>query len=108
MAKSIEIVVRADADQDDCLSAAAASYVEEHPELGGYDLAPRWQDEDDRTLVVLTIPAWAADERFGLVRLLQASGGFGEWQREPGKLSPEDLFADSADIDAGRWAPPGA
>lgn len=62
MAKSIEIVVRADADQDDCLSAAAASYVEEHPELGGYDLAPRWQDEDDRTLVVLTIPAWAATE----------------------------------------------
>lgn len=63
MAKSVEIVVRADADQDDCLSAAAASYVEEHPELGGYDLAPRWQDEDDRTIVVLTVPAWSVEDK---------------------------------------------
>ena len=55
MSKSIEIVVSADADQDDCLAAAADEYLEEHPELHGYDLAPRWGD-DDRETVVLAVP----------------------------------------------------
>lgn len=54
------ITVRADADQDDCLTAAADEYVAEHPELAGWDLAPRWADED-RERVALTVPQWHAD-----------------------------------------------
>jgi hypothetical protein len=61
MARSIEITVRADADLDDCLTGAAEAYVAEHPELAGYDLLPRWTDEDDRETVTLTVPAWAAN-----------------------------------------------
>lgn len=57
MAKSIEITVRADADLDDCLTGAAKAYIEEHPDLAGYDLSPRWAD-DDREMVALTVPAW--------------------------------------------------
>lgn len=55
---SVTVTVRADQDQDDCLAAAAAEYIEEHPELAGYDLSPRWTDEDDRETVDLTVPAW--------------------------------------------------
>jgi len=60
MSRSVHIVVPADSDQDDCLSAAAEAYIAEHPELEGYDLEPRWTDEDDRESVTLTVPAWAA------------------------------------------------
>lgn len=59
MTTSVTVTVQADPDQDDCLAAAAAEYIEEHPALAGYDLAPRWTDEDDRTTVDLTVPAWA-------------------------------------------------
>lgn len=57
---SVTVTVRADQDQDDCLAAAEAAYIEEHPALDGYDLAPRWTDEDDRETVDLTVPAWVA------------------------------------------------
>ncbi len=57
--RSVEVVVRANADADDCLSDAAESYIADHPELRGYDLAPRWTDEDDRETVTLTVPDWA-------------------------------------------------
>jgi len=56
MTQSIEITVRANPDLDDCLAGAAEAYISEHPELTGYDLAPRWADEDDREDVVLTVP----------------------------------------------------
>jgi hypothetical protein len=51
------IIVPADPDQDDCLSAAAEIYIEEHPELEGYDLCPVWGD-DNRETVALTVPGW--------------------------------------------------
>jgi len=55
----VEVVVRADADEDDCLVVAEAAYVADHPELHGYDLSPRWTDENDRETVTLVIPSWA-------------------------------------------------
>lgn len=58
---SVEITVRADEDVDDCLSAAADTYIAEHPALAGYDLAPRWTDDADRETVTLTVPRWAVD-----------------------------------------------
>jgi hypothetical protein len=57
--KSVEITVTANADADDCLADAVATYIGEHPELRGYDLSPRWTDEDDRETVTLVVPAWA-------------------------------------------------
>lgn len=54
----VTVTVAADADQDDCLSAAAAAYISEHPDLNGYDLAPAWAD-DDREYVTLSVPAWS-------------------------------------------------
>ena len=47
-------------DEDDCLSAAAAEYVEEHPELAGYSLCPRWEggDAGSREAILLDLPAW--------------------------------------------------
>jgi len=56
MTKTTEITVTADADQDDCLTAAADAYVADHPEAAGWDLLPRWADENDREVVVLTVP----------------------------------------------------
>jgi len=58
MSKSVTVTVAANADLDDCLAGAAAEYIEEHPELAGYDLEPRWADEDRET-VALTVPSWA-------------------------------------------------
>lgn len=60
MAKSIEITVSANEGADDCLAEAAEAYISEHPALEGYDLAPRWAD-DDRESVVLTVPRWVVD-----------------------------------------------
>ena len=59
------VTVFADPDQDDCLAAAEAAYVAEHPSLKGYDLSARWTD-DDRETVTLSVPAWHAQD-VGLV-----------------------------------------
>jgi hypothetical protein len=59
--KSVEITVPANADADDCLADAAEQYIAEHDDLRGYDLSPRWAD-DDRESVVLTVPRWHADQ----------------------------------------------
>lgn len=61
-AVDVTVTVPANPDLDDCLAAAAAAYIEEHPELEGYDLEPRWSDDDSRETVDLTVPAWAADD----------------------------------------------
>ena len=55
------VIVTADPDQDDCLTAAADEYIAEHPDLTGYDLAPRWTD-DERETVTLTVPKWYAGQ----------------------------------------------
>jgi hypothetical protein len=60
MAKRIEVVVAADPDQEDCLAAAAAEYISEHPVLAGWDLYPRWTDETRET-VTLSVPSWAVE-----------------------------------------------
>lgn len=62
MNKSTTIRVKAAqyTGHDDCLSAAAADYVDEHPDLDGYDLDARWED-DERDVILLTVPAWSVD-----------------------------------------------
>lgn len=42
-------------DHDNCLEAAAADYVETHPEAKGWDLNARWQDES-REVILLDAP----------------------------------------------------
>jgi transcriptional regulator with XRE-family HTH domain len=42
-------------DYDDCLTAAAEDYIASHPKLEGWDLDPRWEDED-RDVILLTVP----------------------------------------------------
>lgn len=62
MSRSVDVTVPADPDQDDCLEAAAAAYVADHPELEGWDLSPRWAVDEGgemREAIVLTVPAWA-------------------------------------------------
>ena len=57
MSKNFEITVMADENLDDCLAGAAEAYIEENPDLEGYDLSPRWTD-DSRETVTLTVPGW--------------------------------------------------
>ncbi len=56
-----QVTVRVEAkryeDHDDCLTAAAEDYSAKHGLLG-WDLAPRW-DDDDRTFIALYVPAFA-------------------------------------------------
>jgi len=58
---AVLVLVPSNADEDDCLTAAADTYLLDHPELQGYDLSPRWTDDDTRESITLTIPAWAGD-----------------------------------------------
>ena len=52
---TIEISAKRYEDEDDCLLAAADDYISEHPEAEGYDLSPRWQDEE-RDVILLDVP----------------------------------------------------
>lgn len=52
------VTVPADADEDDCLQAAADKYAAANG-LEGWDLSPRWEDSSVRDTVVLTIPEHA-------------------------------------------------
>ncbi len=56
--KSCKVLVTADPDADDCLADAAQTYIADHPELKGYDLDPKFEDDSDRRYVELTVPAW--------------------------------------------------
>lgn len=58
--ETLTVTVRANADEDDCLTAAAATYIAAHPALKGWDLDPQWSD-DTRATVDLTVPAWAVE-----------------------------------------------
>ena len=55
------ITIRVDAaryeDEDDCLVAAAETVARER-DLMGWDLDPRWED-DQREIILLDIPAYA-------------------------------------------------
>jgi len=54
---TVEINAKQYEDQDDCLTAAAADYVREHPKAERYDLDARWADENDRSVILLDVPA---------------------------------------------------
>lgn len=77
MEKSIDIVVPADPDQDDCLYAAAAE-VSRALRLGGRDLQPRWTD-DDRESVTVTVPCPAHNDVRGWERLRALDGYSGSY-----------------------------
>lgn len=47
-------------DYDDCLTAAAHDAADEYG-IHGYDMDPRWAD-DDRDEILLDIPLWLARE----------------------------------------------
>lgn len=57
---TIEITVPANqyADYDDCLAAAANDCIKEH-KLYGWDLSPRWADDDSREEIVLSVPEFS-------------------------------------------------
>jgi hypothetical protein len=54
----ITVSMRPDADADDPLADAEARYKAEHPGLAGWDLCPRYSD-DQRDEILLTVPAWS-------------------------------------------------
>jgi len=53
--REIRIAAARYADEDDCLTAAADDYAAAN-DLAGWDLAPRWADEQ-RDEIILTVPA---------------------------------------------------
>lgn len=68
----IAITVDADEGQDDCLAAAEAAYIEDFPELSGYDLSPHWVNDEDRGAIVLILP-----QRAGLEIKCEIPGDWG-------------------------------
>lgn len=52
------ITIRANADADDCLAAAVEEFVDEHPEASGYDLSPRWKNEDREEVLLDVREEW--------------------------------------------------
>lgn len=55
MTKTITVSAKQYENHDDCLQAAADDYVSDHPEAEGYDLNPRWVD-DEREEIALDVP----------------------------------------------------
>jgi hypothetical protein len=53
--RTITVAAARYADAADSLPAAADAYVEAHPDAAGYDLAPRWAD-DERDRIALDVP----------------------------------------------------
>ena len=49
------ITVIPNPDSDDCMQAAVNAYVADHPETAGWDLHPRWED-DERDAILLDVP----------------------------------------------------
>lgn len=49
-------------DTDDALAAAAADAADLYG-CHGYDMAPRWLDDLERTVILVDVPAWAVTEQ---------------------------------------------
>lgn len=54
--KTIAVNARLYEDEDDCLAAAEADYIDQHPEAAGWDIGARWAD-DQRETILLDVPA---------------------------------------------------
>lgn len=65
MSKQVKIAAAEYEDQDDSLQAAADDYAAAH-DLAGWDLAPKWEDEQ-REVIILTVPDQTTTEEFLLV-----------------------------------------
>lgn len=57
---TIRINSRRYEDYDDCLTAAAEDYAAAH-DLDGWDLSPRWEDEQ-RDHILLDVPTEGEDD----------------------------------------------
>lgn len=53
--RTLRIDARQYADADDCLAAAEADVAAERG-LAGWDLRPRWEDEDSREVILVDLP----------------------------------------------------
>lgn len=49
-------------DHDDCLAAAAADVVSDHPECDGYEMSARWADAERRDVILVDVPAYLETE----------------------------------------------
>jgi hypothetical protein len=78
-ANETTVIVPADPNADDCLTAAAESYIAAHPDLEGWDLCPRWADED-REEVALTVPEWHLDK--APTYRIEVRSEMGHWTQE--------------------------
>lgn len=58
MSKQVKIAAAKYEDQDDSLQAAADDYAAAHDQAG-WDLDPKWEDEQ-REVIILTVPDHAA------------------------------------------------
>ncbi|MCA9630058.1 MAG: hypothetical protein KC766_20445 [Myxococcales bacterium] len=78
--ETIAVTARDYVDADNCLAAAEAAYIATHHELRGWDLSPRWED-DERETILLTVPTWASreseitDEQIEALRAEAAAAG---------------------------------
>jgi hypothetical protein len=71
---TISVPARQYEDHDDCLSAAQADYIEAHPELEGWELNPRWSD-DQRDEILLDVPDDVRDEDEIIIRFAVEQDG---------------------------------
>ncbi len=46
--------------EDDCLAAAARDYAAEH-NLSGWDLSPRWEDDEQRDVILIDVPKFTKE-----------------------------------------------
>ena len=61
MSKTIKVDAKQYEDCDDCLQAAADAAAQEYG-CEGYDLNPRWLD-DEREIILVDVPDWAESGR---------------------------------------------
>jgi hypothetical protein len=95
--KTIRINAAQYADHDDCLTAAAND-VADALEIGGYDMAPRWED-DARENILLDVPS---DSDTAGYDVLAGGLSFAEWLAAAG-LTPCAVGASQYDLRAA-WA----
>lgn len=59
----VTIPARRLAAHDDCLAAAVRLVERRLPDVAGWDLSPRWDDEGEREAVLVDVPDFAIEDR---------------------------------------------
>ena len=75
MSKTTTIIIDAGRyeDEEDCLTAAAEAAMQAL-DLDGWDLAPRYADDDTREEIILTVPAPSCNDAAGWDALRMFAG----------------------------------